>query len=200
MVSGGNGRGTGVKGRGILLANGEPTSAKAGYHRDIKPNQFSHSKMPPGFVAGVFLPSGPGTISLPDNIVLGDIPKTSGHAWDVIRNGTLNSQVHSNAAGTNFATEGHSTLGLHANAGITFNLTAIRQAHHLKAMRLSGTVAFGAETSVKNSTADFTVYVDGAVKFRRLKMHKDATEFLDIPLPASAKHLTLMATDGGDGI
>src|SRR5207244_2138200 len=45
-----------------------------------------------------------------------------------------------------------------------------------------------------------TVYVDTAQKFQKLKMRKDESALLDIGVPASAKTLTLIATDGGDGI
>ena len=48
--------------------------------------------------------------------------------------------------------------------------------------------------------ADFTVYVDAERKFQKLKLRKDEFTHLDIAIPSTAKTLTLIATDGGDGI
>jgi len=188
MVGGGDGRGTGVKGRGIHLRTGNLTSEQIGYHRDIAANAKVSAPSVPS-VLSVFVPNGPPPI-----------PATSGHTWDVIRNGPLNAQRSTTLNGTDFATTGHSILGLHANSGITFDLAKIRQSSGLSALRLSGVVGFGAAESAKNSRADFTVCINTEVKLQQLKLRKDESLTLDLAIPADAKTLTLIATDGGDGI
>lgn len=201
MAGGGNGRGTGIVGAGILLNTGEVAQAKLGYHKDFKPNQLTRVHLKTAdFVQGVFLPNGPGSVTLPDGIVLHDLPKTSGHSWDAIRNGALNAQTQTMIGGTDYAGAGHSMLGLHANGAITFSLAAMRRAHGADALRFTGIVAFGSKSGADNTTAGYSVFVDGELKARGLKMRKHETALVDIPLPATAKYLTLMATDGGDGI
>ena len=91
-------------------------------------------------------------------------------------------------------------LALHANGGITFDLTKLRELSGLRSARLTGVIGFGADASAANTLADFTVYVDDQVKFQKLHLRKDQTAALDVEIPASAKTLTLVATDGGDGI
>jgi len=91
-------------------------------------------------------------------------------------------------------------LAMHANSGITFDLPALREKSGLQAMRLTGLVGFGADAGAAASSADFTVFVDTELKFQKLKLRKDEAAVLDVEVPATAKTLTLIATDGGDGI
>ncbi|MCA9058563.1 MAG: DUF1553 domain-containing protein, partial [Planctomycetaceae bacterium] len=82
----------------------------------------------------------------------------------------------------------------------TFDLIKIRQSNGLGALRLTGVVGFGAAESAKSSRADFTVCIDTEVKLQKLKLRKDETLTLDLAIPADAKTLTFIVTDGGDGI
>ena len=61
-------------------------------------------------------------------------------------------------------------------------------------------VGFGASETAADTKADLTVFVDDQIKFQRLRLRKKQTVALDIPIPADARTLTLVATDGGDGI
>ncbi|MDB6003310.1 MAG: Planctomycete cytochrome, partial [Prosthecobacter sp.] len=67
-------------------------------------------------------------------------------------------------------------------------------------MHFTAALGFGADSGASATRADFTVYVDTERKFQKLKLHKDEFTHLDIAIPATAKTLTLIATDGGDGI
>jgi hypothetical protein len=200
MVGGGDGHGTGVKGRGISLRDGTLVTGMLGYHRDIAANRLQKIEPNPlGFVQWVFVPDGrnPVPVAFKQEVKL---PATSGHAWDAIRNGPLAAQRGTAINGVDFAAKEHSILGLHANSGITFDLAKIRAANGLKAARFTAELGFGAAANAANTLADFTVFVDAAERFQRRKMKKTESAHLDIDIPADAKTLTLVATDGGDGI
>jgi hypothetical protein len=183
---------------GIDIRNGSITKDKLGYHRDIQTNRLQKVSSVPS-VLWVFVPSGPKLPIAFKQEVTG-IPATSGHFWDTIANHPISAQRNTKLGGTDFATKGHSMLAMHANSGITFDLAKLREQSGLKAMRLTGLVGFGASKEAAASKADFTVFVDAELKFQKLKLRKDETAALDLEVPAKAKTLTLIATDGGDGI
>lgn len=183
---------------GIDVRNGSVTKEKLGYHRDIQTNRMQKVPSVPS-VLWVFVPNGP-KIPIAYKQEVTGIPTTSGHFWDMIANRPLNAQRSTTLGGTDFATKGHSLLAMHANSGITFDLAKLREQSGLKAMRLTGLVGFGAAKEAAATKADFTVFVDDELKFQKLKLRKDETAVLDLDVPAEAKTLTLIATDGGDGI
>lgn len=198
--------GGGVKGRGIDLRTGNLTTAKLGYHRDIQTNRLQQVAWPAQvkeadrFVSWVFVPDGKNPVPVAPKLEVKGVPATSGHAWDAVRNGPLNAQRGTKIGGVDYAEKDHSILGLHANSGITFDLAKVRQNSGLGMMHLTAALGFGADAGAAASRADFTVYVDAERKFQKLKMRKDEFTHLDIAIPATAKTLTLIATDGGDGI
>ena len=184
---------------GIDRGNGEITKKEQHYLRDIRANVLQKVAKAPG-VLGVFLPDGKADIRLDDRTVLKGLPKTSGHAWDTIANRPLEGQRSTKLDGIDYAAKGRTLLGLHANGGITFDLERIRRLSGLREVRLTGIVGFGASETAAETKADFTVFVDDQIKFQRLKLRKKETVLLDVPVPADARTLTLVATDGGDGI
>jgi len=133
MVGGGDGRGSGIKGSGIHIRTGNFVTKKYSYHRDIKTNRLQKLELPGApkdtlrLVKYVFVPDGRNPVPVDYKKEVTDLPATSGHTWDAIRNGSLNAQRTTKLNGTDFATAGHSILGLHANSGITFDLGKIRQ-------------------------------------------------------------------------
>ena len=200
MVGGGDGHGSGTKGKGISIRDGSLVTDKLGYHRDIMTNRLQKTEPNPlGFVQSVFVPDGRAPVPVAPKQEV-KLPPTCGHTWDAIRNGELAAQRSTVIGGIDFKSKGHSILGLHANSGITFDLAKIRAANGLKAMRFTAELGFGADEKAANSLADFTVFVDAEQRFQRLKMRKSESAHLDVEVPAAAKILTLVATDGGDGI
>jgi mono/diheme cytochrome c family protein len=187
------------KDSGIDVRNGAVTKDKLGYHRDIQPNRLQKVENVPG-VKWVFVPDGKGTVTVNEKLEVKGVPATSGHFWDAIANRPLNAQHSTTLGDTDFASKGHTMLAMHANSGITFDLAKLREQSGVGAVQLTGLVGFGASKEAAASRADFTVFVDAGLKFQKLKLRKDETARLDIEVPATAKTLTLVATDGGDGI
>ena len=165
-------------------------------------NQFARG--PSKFVDGVVIPNGgvDGHAAVPissTGLEVKDVPATSAKAWDAIRNGPVNSQASTKLGEVDYTAAGHTLLGLHANAAITFDLAAIRQEAGFEEMRFRATVGYGGRDTA--GRADFHVYVDGELRERKMGLsNRDAGVPVDVALPATARFLTLMSTDGGNGI
>ncbi len=199
IVGGGDGLGSGKPGDGIDPLTGKPQSAKRAILENVQPNIYSKSSVK--FIDGVVVPdnSAEGTPISSTGLRVKDVPKTSGHAWDAIRFGPVNSQFATTLGGTDYASDGHTLLSLHANAAITFDLKGLREASGLTELRLTATAGYFGQTP--KSGASFAVYVDGELKFERKNIGRDDGGIaVEVPLPATALFLTLMATDGGNGI
>lgn len=212
IVGGGNGLGTGTFRHAIDPRNAKVQTRNFGNLGNVVTNRFSPSDFE--FVDGVFIPDGEnGQANIPvssTGITISGLPKTSGKAWDMIRNGPVASQHSPELDGIDFTQDGHSLLGLHANAGITFDLAKLRkrllsdQKNPLTEKSLQATLRFttqlgyfGAEG---NNFADAWIFVDGqnVAEFKKL-MRADGLQKIDIALPASALFLTLVSTDGRNG-
>jgi hypothetical protein len=89
---------------------------------------------------------------------------------------------------------------LHANSGITFDLSALQNDETGLGFILTGVVGFGSGSGGEGTHADFSIFVDQSLAFQKLKLEKAVSERFEIPLPVGTKTLTLVATDGGDGI
>jgi cytochrome c553 len=198
IVGGGDGRGTGRKGAGIDPRSGRQVDARPqGYLADIRPNEPKPG--PTRFVAAVFVPHGPGEIPVTTTgLTVKDVPATSTAAWDAIRNGPVGSQHSTRLGDVDYASPGHTILGLHANAGISFDLTAILAATPVTGPRFRGVVGYGGTTP--RAGADYAVFIDGEAMARGRIGADDGGVSLDIPLTSGARFLTLVATDAGNGI
>ena len=201
IVGGGNGAGSGVVRQGIDVRSGEAETKELGFLDKVRVNQLIASKN--AFIDGVFVPDGEaGKAVIPvssTGLTVTGLAKTSGQAWDLIRNGPVASQHSPVAGGIDFTKGGHSMLGLHANAGITFDLTAIRKVSGEKDMRFTSKLAyFGQEGSLN---ADVWVFLDGKKELEFLKLaRKDGLREIDLILPETVRFLTLISGDGGNGI
>ncbi len=200
IVGGGNGHGTGVARQGIDARTGKVQMRDFGNLGNVKTNHFSKSEFE--FVEGVFIPDGKdGAGEIPitsKGLTVSGLPTTSGAAWDMIRNGPVASQHSPELGGIDFTKSGHSLLGLHANAGITFDLAAIRRANGNFDQRFTARLGyFGAAGAHR---ADVWIFVDGekVAEFRQLK-RADGLKNIDIEITGDSGFLTLMATDGGNG-
>jgi len=200
IVGGGNGFGSGTYRNGIDTRSAKVQTRNFGKLGNVTPNKYSTS--PFDFIDGVFVPDGKeGSAKIPissTGITISGMPTTSGQAWDMIRNGPVASQHSNELDGTDFTKQGHSLLGLHANAGITFDLNAIRSASNWNEMRLLTKLGyFGADDG---SYADAWIFVDAekVIEQRGLKRSM-GLQPIELKIPATARFLTFISTDGGNG-
>ena len=203
IVGGGDGRGSGKRGQGIDPINGSIiTKSRGMFLEGYQPNTFAKSDN--RFVDGVVIPRGDkrkGQVPVTSTgITITGLPGTDGKAWDAIRFGPVTRQHSPKLGGIDFSQPGNSLLGLHANAAITFDLNAFRDDSKHQDLRFASQVGYFGATS-NTSYADVRVYVDGklVVEFEKLK-RADNLKDIDIQLPADVRFLTLMSTDGGNGI
>jgi hypothetical protein len=199
IVGGGDGLGTGKPGEGIDPVTGNPQTARRGFLEGAKPNQFVRSTVK--FVDGVVIPdlNPEGTQITSTGLKVMKPPHTSGQVWDAIRFGPVNSQFSTSLDGVDYATNGHTLLSLHANVAITFDLAALREAGAVADLKLTATAGYFGQTP--RDGASFHVYVDGELKAHRKNIGRDDGGIaVEVPLPANHRFLTLMSTDGGNGI
>jgi hypothetical protein len=200
IVGGGNGTGNGTKGHGL-----DPRSAKVqtrhfGALGNVVTNKFNPS--PFDFVDGVFIADGKGgSAKIPvssTGLSVTGLPKTSGKAWDMIRNGPVASQHSTKLGGIDFKDANQSLLGIHANAGITFSLDAFRKALGQAELRFTSQVGyFGAGG---NFRASAWVVIDGKIEesFKNIT-RADGLQEIDLAISADSQFLTLISTDGENG-
>lgn len=200
IVGGGDGHGTGKQGSAIDPVSGKPTESRRGFLEAAPVNQFAESVL--RFIDGVVVPDGGDSAKVPissTGIFAVEIPNTSGKAWDAIRNGPVNSQFSTELAGIDFAKGDHTLLSLHANSAITFDLNEMRKAGLSESVRFSSQAGYFGQTP--GDGASFHVLIDGQLKSQRLSIGRDdGLVEVDFTIPATARFLTLMATDNGNDI
>ncbi len=206
LVGGGDGRGKGTAGLGINLVTGKPQKEKTAMVPSGHTNQFARVENP--FIDGVVIVQGGPKTKVPlssTGLFTDKIPLTSGQAWDAIRHGPVNDQKATTIGATDYASSGHSLLGLHANAAITFPLAPFRKELAAKdaggsSLRFRAAIGYGGRPAAMNTAADAWVLVDGKIHYFASGVGpRSAPLAVDIELPESAQFLTLMATEGKDG-
>ncbi|MBC8350905.1 MAG: DUF1553 domain-containing protein [Planctomycetes bacterium] len=199
VVGGGNGFGAGRKGIGIDARTGKIQERSFGDLGNVQPGNFATCEF--DFVDGVFVPAGERTkISSTDLFATG-LPTNGGDAWDMIRNGPVASQFSTMLGETDFNKDGHSMIGLHANAGITFDVKAIRAAvwpanSAPVMLRFSTVVGYGGRTV--EPSAEFRILLDGKLLEHERLGRNDAVS-VEFEIPPESRFLTLISTDGGNG-
>ena len=215
VVAGGNGF-SGKRNAGIDPTNGNavhmPPSSKdylltdgSGYHRV--------SGMP--FIDGVFVPNrnnGPVLVSSTGHDFL-RFPSTQSWTSNYLWAGgnvpltTPYQHKYPNITvldGVDYNTPGHGLLAMHANKGVTFDLDAIRHANPgWKPVRFRAVGGCNEPDSAKGVkvSADFWVLVDGFERFQRQGINGlDGAVQIAVTLNDKNRFLTLVATDGGNGI
>ena len=194
LVGGGNGFGSGRKGIGLDARTGKMQERNFGDLGNVKPGNYA--KCSYAFIDGVFVPAeGETRISSP-NLKATGLPTNGGKAWDMIRNGPVASQFSTKWGGVDYNKPGRSMIGLHANAGITFDLSAIREATGIKELRFNSVAGYGGRTTTPS--AEFRVLLDSKLMAHKRLGRKDAAP-IDFEIPQDARFLTLISTDGGNG-
>ncbi len=202
VVGGGNGFGTGRKGIGIDARTGQVQERPFGDLGNVMPGNYAACGY--AFVDGVFIPANERTQISSTELFATDLPINSGKAWDMIRNGPVASQFSTTFGAIDFNVDGHSMIGLHANAGITFDVQAIRAANwpadsaNSESAMLRFSTVVGCGGQLEEPSAEFRVLLDGRLlAHERIGRHSAIP--LEFDLPPEARFLTLISTDGGDG-
>ncbi len=213
MVGAGNGLDTGVWGQGIDASTGQITSRRT----ILKKNDNGFVAVPSlPFVDGVFVPDSSDGSAIVTSTGLGfaQCPKTSGTSYESIVNGAA-FQVGSSGgiyygqlAGQTYDTRVRPSLGIHPNAGITFDLNAIRNAMpeaQIERFRArcgvsENVVRFALRDADPNTIeVTFWVLVDGRPRFSRtLRVVPAQSELVDVPIGPDDRFLTLATTNPGE--
>ncbi len=211
MVGGGNGLDTGVWAQGLDPATGRTTFGRKVIKRSDHGFHIIRS-LP--FINGVFVPDsndGPALVTS-TGIHFDGCPQTWGKSYESIINGAIFEAGSLGAqpgrlSGKTYNTKANPSLGMHPNAGITFDLRAIR--HAMPGVRIDRFVALCgvSETVVPfcrgrnpaDIKVDFWVLVDGRVRFHaNLAAAPPHAEQIDVRLGPNDSFLTLATTHPGD--
>ena len=193
LVGGGNGFGSGRKGIGLDARTGKMQERNFGDLGNVKPGNYAKSSY--AFIDGVFVPAEGETKISSTNLKATDLPSNGGKAWDMIRNGPVASQFSTSWGGVDYNKPGRSMIGLHANAGITFDLSAIREATGIEEMRFNSVAGYGGRTTTPS--AEFRVLLDGKLMAHKRLGRNDAVP-IDFEISNDAQFLTFISTDGGN--
>ncbi|MFC1761777.1 NPCBM/NEW2 domain-containing protein [Planctomycetota bacterium] len=220
LVGNGNGYGSGEIGFAIDLKKGQ-SRPFATIDRGVLARGYVTTPTMP-FIDGVFVPDGGGTgriVVSSTDLMFEECPETLGRFHGHLVNGAVfggrlqetmlleDTVQFGRLQGQNYASKAFASIGMHANAGITFDLEALRcsiQDHTIVRFRalcgISETVvqfATGPDADyTKRLTTDFWVLVDGKKQFhRRLKAVPSESVSIDVELSSTARFLTLMTTD-----
>lgn len=200
-VGGGDGTGSGNYRQGIDPRTGKTEHKPLGYLPNVKANTFVPVEH--RLIDGVFIPRGGKDSTIPissSGLTISGIAEGSAQAWDLIRNGPVNSQHSSLLEGIRFEEGERSLLGLHANAGITFDLKIARESLQSETLKFTAKVGYFGHLN-ESAYADARILLDGKILFEHRKLKRaDGLQDISLNLPPSARFLTLLSTDGGNGI
>lgn len=201
IVAGGDGYGTGKPyPAGINPQTGATVSSMA---QGVEATPNVYTPVPDiAAVDGIFVPdgvAGQGITISSTGIEVRDLPDTTALTWDYVLNGKVSLQASTQLGDTDYSIAPNTLLGFHANKGITFDLDAIRAGKKLGAFRFKTVVGYGG--GQVTTRADFFIYVDGAMRaVRRGFSTKDGAIPVEFDIETGERFLTLIATDGGDGL
>ncbi|MCD4726464.1 MAG: NPCBM/NEW2 domain-containing protein [Pirellulales bacterium] len=169
-------------------------------------------------IDGVFVPDGwLGAVQVDSaEDTFDGFPKTSGRTWGPLwaratddvpigPDDDANNWIHLMDRGERFTPERRGLLCLHANAGITFDIEAVRRMYRtVRPARFQATAGMIDSSRIKldaDGQTDLWIIVDGRLKMKRIGLRRqDGAMSIDVELGPRDRFLTLAATDGGDGI
>ncbi len=204
LVGGGSGFGEIDSFIGLNPGTGEYSSSIGGiaYSSDDDYNPVADSE----FIDGVFVPDG----GADSSIIISSLndtfhcPDTSGQfTYGIaVYTGDIRTQheVISPAIFGGHTYDNNDIVMIHSNAGITFDLEAIRQS--LPQVDLTRFKAFGGMSEaitakVNPPDVDFWVVVDGQIRYEKRALNEESRAIsFDIELNSQDRFLTLIVTDG----
>jgi hypothetical protein len=205
IVGGGNGFATGTGGEGINVSTGRTFGRPTSVVRQTR--QAKYTPVPDHrYIDGVFVPNAQyGKVVISSTgLVFQECPVTLGTYYDGVANTagqTLVDQPDTifpgRLRGVEYGTAEHPALNIHPNAGITFDLNAIRADNPGIAIKRI-TAVCGVSESVpraRRSTADFWILVDGNVTFHvSFPPDQNRAQEVAVPIAPGARFLTLATT------
>jgi hypothetical protein len=212
IVAGGNGMGH-LRDRGIDPTTGmeDPLCFVGERRGDRRYRRVAWHKL----IDGVFMPDGrSGAVQLDSaGHAFDQFPPTSGSIWGSIWPLAADAQPSRYRQGwiyeiedrRRFTPRGRGLLGFSPNVGMTFDLDAMRQTcPSVRPARFRAIAGLGDRPNFSpsaTSLVDLWVFVDGQLKLKRLGLcRRDGTVRVDVELTPTDRFLTLVATDGGDGL
>ena len=218
IVGGGNGFGTGKIDKGISLSNG---SSLSDFNWVERRGSIEYHKVGDNpFIDGVIVPDSEDGILQVSSLghTFKECPNTDGLYYDDIRNGgtiriseardasrALDTQENSPMMfnGKQYGTPGNPLLFMHSNACITFDLDALRSS-----MPGFNIISFQSDCILleradmeRLEKVDIFILIDGIARLQKLGFDQNNMKIpVNIPLAESDRFLTLVVTDGGDGI
>lgn len=208
LVGGGNGFGTGRIDHGLDPGTGRKIDKPLSERHPDQQRRY-HLLVENPYVDGVLVPNGRKGINIISStgLAFADCPNTDGTYYDGIFNGAKMSQSQSRIfhlgqlQGQAYGTSLHPALNMHTNAGITFDLDAIRASNPGARIRRFEALCGISETNPGRRTGhtEFWVLEDGVVRFRfPLAAEESATRPVSVRISESAHFLTLVTTTTGD--
>ena len=200
VVAGGDGF-SGRRNAGIDVLTGQRRNAYKSFTAVGDEKYHRVAELP--FVDGVFVPDGNhGPVQVDSaGHTFNDLGKTSNQFAAYIWAGgdipSTMAKIPTTMTRVDYSQKDHGLLFLHTNKGITFDLEAVRRANPgwqpVRFNAMSGSLGPG--------MADVWLVVDGCERFSRHVISKNFANMpVAVPLHKKDRFLTLMATDGGDGI
>ncbi|MBN1393450.1 MAG: NPCBM/NEW2 domain-containing protein, partial [Pirellulales bacterium] len=214
IVAGGNGTGR-RRERGIDPSSGIYDPRFVWAIRDA--DRLYHAVRWHSFIDGVFVPDGrDGAVAIDSSEHLFDgFPTTSGQGYGSIwaRGAEVDDNWSEKTSGPwvyvmgraeRFQPANRGLLCLSPNAGITFNLEAMRRAYRdvapNKFRAVAGLVDNRNLVPTADGLADLWVFIDGTLKLKRTQLRPEhGIVLVDIEIAPDAQFLTLVSTDGGNG-
>jgi hypothetical protein len=212
MIGGGNGLGTGILWQGINPSTGEITPTRT----VVGGLDHGFTEAPSLlFVDGVFIPdSNDGTAVISSTgVIFENCPKTLGKCYETVTNGAMfragSLELHfGRLAGRIYGTKDSPSIGMHPNAGITFDMDKIRSSMPQVSINRFRTLCGISETAVTYAerdsdpnkiAVDFWVLIDGKTRFhKKLGAVPSQAEQIDIPIDSNDRFLTLATTNPGN--
>ncbi|NLF09270.1 MAG: hypothetical protein GX594_15025, partial [Pirellulaceae bacterium] len=213
IVAGGDGT-NGRRGRGISPADGrimhEYVDARCLWIGQYNP-VYAYR-----MIDGVFMPNGSnGQVQLDSaGHKFDGFPETLGRSWGSIWARAAKNESEQNVEEgwiysitdlEDFTPDSRGLLAFCPNVGLTFDLEEVRKRYpeaRLKGFHaVAGLASSSLSPPMADGRADLWIFVDGHLKYKRIGLaRKDGPVEIDIELTDADHFLTLVSTDGGDGI
>ncbi len=209
MVGGGNGLGTGEIDRGLDPCGGQVVRPNSTRVKDVR---CTYTPLPfVNYIDGVFVASWTGQGPVIDSAgdVFKECPMTDSDYYEGIFDGVKLSVAGSLEfqqgvlAGQAYGTRDHPAMNLHANAGITFDLDAIRLDYPGVNIDRLTAIAGISDTVLPHlqddDMTDIWVLLDGkVVYYHRFTARGDHHDDLNVKIRKANHYLTLVSTSDGD--